>query len=198
VPQLVVDHRILPPGVRRGVEAFDREVDAALEHLRGNPVADRVFYGASALGDHSFVWLALGAWRGLRSRSHHRRAAAVRIGVGLGFESALVNGVVKSFFRRSRPNRVEHATRKLRTPRSSSFPSGHATSGFMAATLLTSGRPRQRLLWYGLAAVVASSRVHVRIHHASDVVAGAAVGVGLGVAAKRWWPLGNAERPNGH
>lgn len=188
MPQLVVDHRILPPGVRRGVEAFDREVDAALDRLRGNPVADRVFYGASALGDHSFVWLVLGAWRGLRSRSQHRRAAAVRIGFGLGFESALVNGVVKSFFRRSRPVHVGERPLWLRQPRTSSFPSGHATSAFTAAGLLAE-HDRRWPAYYALALVVATSRAYVRIHHASDVAVGVAVGVGLGRLIRRLSPL---------
>ena len=37
-------------------------------------------------------------------------------------------------------------------------------------------------LYYGVAAVVAGSRVYVKIHHPSDVVAGALLGVALG----RW------------
>jgi len=36
---------------------------------------------------------------------------------------------------------------------------------------------------------VAASRVYVRMHHASDVIAGAALGVALGVVARRVLPL---------
>ena len=43
-------------------------------------------------------------------------------------------------------------------------------------------------LYYGLAAVVASSRVYVKVHHASDVLAGAALGIGLGALGRRLWP----------
>jgi undecaprenyl-diphosphatase len=39
--------------------------------------------------------------------------------------------------------------------------------------------------YFGLAAVVASSRVYTRMHHASDVVAGALLGLALGQVAKR-------------
>jgi undecaprenyl-diphosphatase len=59
----------------------------------------------------------------------------------------------------------------------------------MAASLLADGRRRSAPLWYGIAAAVAASRVHVRIHHGSDVVAGAAIGLGLGAVARRVWPL---------
>ena len=44
-------------------------------------------------------------------------------------------------------------------------------------------------LYYTVAAVVAASRVHVRIHHASDVVAGAALGTAFGLVARRIYPL---------
>src|SRR4051794_38026670 len=83
------------------VSRFDQRVDRAFDHVRGNPVADRVFYAASALGDHGLIWLILGALRGLRSE--HDWQAAVRTGAGVGIESALVNLGVKSLFRRSRP-----------------------------------------------------------------------------------------------
>ena len=72
----------------------------------------------------------------------------------------------------------------MRRPSTSSFPSGHASSAFFAATLLIArdGR-RSAPLWLGLAGVVATSRAFVRIHHPSDVVAGAVVGLLLGQAA---------------
>jgi undecaprenyl-diphosphatase len=45
-------------------------------------------------------------------------------------------------------------------------------------------------VWFGLAAVIAASRVYVRMHHASDVIAGAALGVAMGAVARRVVPLG--------
>jgi undecaprenyl-diphosphatase len=54
--------------------------------------------------------------------------------------------------------------------------------------LLSEGDPALRPLYYGLAVVVALSRIHVRIHHASDVAAGAALGAVLGEIARRLMP----------
>ena len=153
--------------------------------MRGNPVTDRIFYGASELGDFSLVWFILGAVRGLRSeRDWH---AAVRVGVGLGVESALVNVVIKSFFRRRRPPTIVHRL-PLRQPRTSSFPSGHATSAFTAAALLSVGDPSWPL-YYAAATVVATSRVYVKIHHASDVVVGIGMGMVMGRIGRRLFPL---------
>jgi undecaprenyl-diphosphatase len=174
---------VLPGRLGDAVKAFDDAVDRQFDRLRGNPVADRVFYGASAVGDFSLIWQIASVAHALAGKERE----AVRLSAALGAESAFINLGVKSLFRRTRPVRTEHTTRKLRKPRSSSFPSGHATSGFMAATLLTAGRPRSRWFWFPLAAIVASSRVHVRIHHGSDVAAGALIGIGLGRLVRKIW-----------
>lgn len=188
---------VLPAPLARRVREFDQDVDAWFEQLRGHPVADRVLYGASAVGDFSLIWHLAGVARALGGR--HRERESLRLAVALGAESALINGVVKSWFRRTRPEHQPHQLRTLRRPKTSSFPSGHATSAFMAAALLGSGRrPAAKAGWYGVAALVAASRVHVKIHHASDVVAGAAIGVGMGAAVKRLWPLGNGRDPRGY
>ena len=178
---------VLPPGLRGVVRQFDLTVDRSFAGLRADPRTNKVMFAASALGDFSLLWHLIGTARALRSPADERQA--VRLGISLLAESVFINGVVKSFFRRERPEWEQERAHALRKPRSSSFPSGHATSGFMAATLLIDDRCRRIPLWYGLAGVVAASRVHVRIHHPSDVVAGSIIGVGLGALARRLWPL---------
>jgi undecaprenyl-diphosphatase len=174
-------------GLRRKIAKSARHFDLSVDHwfadnLRGRPMADRIFYSASALGDHGTIWLILAAIRGLRSDEGF--PAAIRAAAGVGIESALVNGPVKLLFRRERPELLGERPLPLRRPRTSSFPSGHATSAFCAAALLSDGDERWALLYYGLAVIVAWSRVHVRIHYASDVVAGMAIGALLGEVSK--------------
>src|SRR5262245_38976167 len=111
---------------RSVVMRLDQEAEALFDRLRGRPVADRLFYAASELGDFSVIWLLLGATRGLRGARHER--AAARLFAGAMIESVLVNGVVKSFFRRTRPPWEVERPHKLRRPLTSSFPSGHATA----------------------------------------------------------------------
>ena len=98
----------------------------------------------------------------------------------LGVESLVVNQGVKRLFRRERPTQTGDDRLPVRQPSTSAFPSGHASSAAFAAAVLTSwdGR-RSAPLWFGLAAVVGTSRAYVRIHHASDVVGGAVVGLAL-------------------
>jgi undecaprenyl-diphosphatase len=178
--------RALPDRWERRVEEFDRRIDKELDRLRDNPVLDRIFYAATELGDFSLIWHIAGVAKGLRS--DRDAADAVRIAAILGAESILVNGVIKSFFRRTRPDWEQERTYRIRRPRSSSFPSGHASSAFTAAAVLSQSERRLRPLWYATAGVVAVSRAHVRIHHASDVAGGIATGFVLGRLARRLWP----------
>lgn len=67
---------------------------------------------------------------------------------------------------------------RLLVPRSSgfSFPSGHAFNAFMTATIMTRFYNKD-WLWYALAALIAFSRVYIGVHYASDVLAGALIGM---------------------
>ena len=166
------------------VASFDQWAYDQLELLRGNPVADALFTNASHLGDFSVIWHIIGIARGLTSEQ--RANQAMVLSAVLGAESLMVNQGVKRLFRRTRPTETGDERFEIRKPSTSSFPSGHASSAFVAATLLTewSGR-RSAPLWFGLAAVVSISRVYVRIHHASDVVGGAVLGLALGALVRR-------------
>ena len=72
-----------------------------------------------------------------------------------------------------------------RTPTTTAFPSGHASAAaFAASTLIAWDGKRWAPWWVTVAAVVAVSRVYVRIHHASDVAGGAVVGAALAALAR--------------
>ncbi len=169
------------------MRSLDDLGEAVFERLRGNRLADRVFYSASEAGDFSLLWHTIGAGRALLPGG--RVSDAVRLSAMLGVESALVNGLLKSLVRRERPVDDVERPHHLRIPLTSSFPSGHASSAFMAASLLAERDRALGPLYAALAAVVALSRIHVRIHHGSDVVAGAALGVALGAIARRAWRI---------
>jgi len=161
------------------IESFDKWGDAELERLRGNPLTDTVFQAASDLGDFSGIWHLVSLGRTITGKSTARESLAM--GALIGAESLVVNQGVKRLFGRIRPTESGDPRFPVRRPSTSSFPSGHASAAFFAAALLTAATGRRMApVWYSTAAVVAVSRAYVRIHHPSDVVAGAAVGVVLG------------------
>jgi undecaprenyl-diphosphatase len=165
------------------VTAFDERIEKWLAPRRTETL-DHVMYGVSSAADHALIWLALGAARTVRTGNLRwgRRYLLALTG-----ESAVTN-TVKLAFRRVRPE--EHFSHdaplphKMRRPITSSFPSGHAVTAFTAAAVLSRGS-KLAPAYYVLASTIAASRVYTRIHHASDGVAGVALGVALGSVARR-------------
>jgi undecaprenyl-diphosphatase len=182
-----------PPPNRRGtrlatrVQALDDAVDAWVARRRG-PALDPLFYGVSSAADHGLLWLLLGSARAARRGDP---TIAIRLAADLGVESLLTNGPIKFAFGRVRPEHHlspdEPLPYGMHRPISSSFPSGHAATAFTAAMLLRDSP--WSLAYFALAALIASSRVYVKMHHASDVLVGAALGVTMGAIARRILPL---------
>jgi undecaprenyl-diphosphatase len=176
-----------------GAHPFDDAVERFAQRIR-SPLLDPVFFGLSSAADHGLLWFALGSLRAARKGDP---TIALRLAAALGVESGLTNGPIKLLFQRIRPVLAEPdepLPYGLHRPVTSSFPSGHATSGFTAASLLGQGR-RTQPLYYALAGLIAFSRVYVRLHHGSDVVAGAALGLGFGRVARRVAPLEPSGAP---
>ncbi len=171
-------------GAMRAVAAFDDRVDEAFGPLRGRAVADRVFYTATIVGEDGRIWLAIAALLALRPAS---RRKALRLLIWLGVETVLVNGPLKGSIGRTRPEFDGEHVHKIRLQNTSSFPSGHSASSATVATILSEGS-RLWPLWWAIALVIAASRVHVRDHHASDVVGGLAIGSAIGLAGRRLGP----------
>lgn len=165
------------------VRAFDDAVDGMLEPWRDHRAVAGVMTAATHAGEFSLIWHASSLVRGV---ARGRPDQIVALAIGIGAESLFVNQGLKRLFRRRRPTDDGDERFGIRTPLTSSFPSGHASAAAFAATTLIGwdGR-RWAPLWATMAATVAVSRPFVRIHHGSDIVGGVIVGVGLGMAARR-------------
>jgi undecaprenyl-diphosphatase len=171
--------------VNEAIERFDAACDGLVDRVR-SPILDHVAYGLGSACDHSLLWHTIGVVRAARSGNV---APVLRLSAALAVESAVTNLFVKSLFRRARPidparvpapagaGSAGPVLHGMRVPITSSFPSGHAASAFLAATWLH--EETGSASWYCLAAAVGASRVYVRMHHASDVIAGAALGYAL-------------------
>lgn len=175
------------------IDRFDERVDDFFDRFRGTEPTDRIIYALTELGDFGLIWVLLAFIRGLRSEEDGR--AAWRLMAVLAAESVIINGIVKTQFKRERPVIQEARPHRLRIPLSTSFPSGHSSTAMVAGVLLAqkSSTPTKVAL-FGLGGLVAVSRIHVRIHHASDVAGGLAVGLGLGAIARAVFPLYRRRR----
>jgi undecaprenyl-diphosphatase len=176
-----------------GVDRFDHKVNEFFDRFRGKEPTDRIIYALTELGDFGLIWVLLAFLRGLKSEEDAR--AAWRLTAILAAESVIINGIVKTQFKRERPVIQEPRPHRLRIPLSTSFPSGHSSTAMVAGVLLAqkSSTPTKVAI-FGLGGLVAVSRIHVRIHHASDVAGGLAVGLGLGAIARAVFPLYRRRR----
>jgi undecaprenyl-diphosphatase len=176
------------------VVAVDDAAQRLVLQLRGHHLIDRTVYLLSEAANHSAMWHSINAVDALVSGREGRRRAMRRSAI-IAAEQALVNGPIKFAVKRKRPVELESHPHRLRRPRTSSFPSGHASAGACAATLLTQDLGGA-LLWWPLAGVVGYSMIHVGVHHASDVIGGVLVGRALAAAAGLLWPARRSGRRN--
>jgi len=96
-------------------------------------------------------------------------------------DSAIVEGVLKSVTQRARP--ADGVERSEFFDGGSSFPSGHATGAWAVATVVANeyhDRLAVQLAAYGIASAVSVARFTGHKHYISDVVAGSALGWGIG------------------
>jgi undecaprenyl-diphosphatase len=168
------------------VRRFDQSADLLAKAGHGSPAIDRVLYTLSQAANHSMLWHSINAVDAITASPSRRRRALRRSAI-IAIEQAAINGPIKLIAKRERPEEKENHPHQLRSPQTSSFPSGHASAAACAATLLSHDLGMAPL-WWTLAAGVSWSRVHVGVHHASDVAAGLIAGRTIARTAQRFWP----------
>ena len=155
----------------------DLPLAEACRGLDGEPI-DRFLNRVEVLGEGRWYiapgfaaaivmyFIRAGSWR-----------APLCVALSVAISGILIN-ILKIGFGRYRPARffdsgqygfaffeLEAASR--------SFPSGHATTAFAAATVLSVLLPAYRVAWFSLAGLIAVARVVTGAHYLSDVFAGA-------------------------
>ena len=172
-------------GVRGGrLDDLDRRLGARLAAPRGAAV-DRLVGVGTDLGS---VYGLVGTCVALAATG--RREAAIDVAAAGGVAWCAAQAA-KPLVGRERPYQAGGAERLVAEPAGSSWPSGHtAVAAAMADTLAPRLAPGPRALVQAAAGAVACSRLYVGVHHPTDVVAGAGIGVlsarAARVVVRRW------------
>ena len=149
--------------------------------LRWSPLTV-LFVLASAWWVKGPIIVAAGALGDARAR--RRLPIAATCATTAVLAGSVLSTLLKELVDRLRPALADPAvTTLVTTPDSPSFPSGHATTSFAAAAAVGALHPRLRLPLLALAALVGFSRVYLGVHYWLDVLAGAALGIALGLLA---------------
>lgn len=151
---------------------FDDVVAAAIRRPLG-PRVDQVVGAATDLGSvYGLTGMAAALW------VTGRRRAAVDV-FGSGMTAWVVAQSAKPLLDRPRPYQEAEAERLVAEPAGSSWPSGHSAVAAAIATAAHDHGGGRVATATGVALVgfVAASRIYVGVHHATDPVAGAGIGV---------------------
>ncbi len=127
-------------------------------------------------GNNGAIWFALGLVLAIVDSSNRE---AWLFCAALGPAAIGINYAVKRVVRRPRPM-LEGLPPLGDAPSSLSFPSAHATSSFAVATAMARVEPLGALAFL-LAIAIALGRPYLGMHYPSDVLAGAVLGVAIGL-----------------
>lgn len=157
---------------------IDKKVTYLMQYKWKCKTLDVLMKAFTFLGDYCFIWIIFTI---LFYINGYRRYAYLMVATML-ITNAINNGLIKSLFRRKRPFEVyEDITIDIPEPYGSSFPSGHSATGFCCAVIVGHFDPVLGILAYAIAALVAFSRLYLRVHFFSDIVVGSIVGIACSI-----------------
>lgn len=170
--------------------AFDKSVFLWVEKVFDygiSAVLTPILVFLTNIGEDGLIWFALAII--LMCFKKTRKIGFTVVGT-LACVFVCNNLVLKNLFARVRPFNLE-AWRDwfvypelISRPNSFSFPSGHASSAFAAATALTSSKKARFILpAFPLAVAIAFSRIYVHVHYPTDILFGALFGVLCGLVS---------------
>jgi undecaprenyl-diphosphatase len=135
---------------------------------------DWFFIALSWIGRLGAVWIAIAFALALV----WRRPSILFMTIAADFTAELLCSLGKTLVPRHRPFETQ-----LGPPSTThSFPSGHSATSFACATVLSHCVPRLRVPFFVLATLIAVSRIYNGMHYPTDVLAGAVLGVLVGLA----------------
>lgn len=154
---------------------MDTAISEKLMEFR-NPLFDFIFKALGVLGDNMLIWFIIA----LGFLLYHKNKQFITTFIAGGASVFIINTIIKKIVKRERPYIADNNITALVSESSYSFPSGHSSSAFLAATILTFYFPKYRVWFFILAFLIAFSRVYVGVHYFSDVLVGAIEGIVIG------------------
>ena len=161
------------------LQAVDTFVFLQINQLPHWKLSDRFLTRLSWVMTSGTGWLLFLALATLVDRQRGWRATRA-VAPALWLATATVEHPIKKWFRRRRPFiYLIEAIIVGRKPGSYSFPSGHSAAAFAGALLLAREYPASARGFFGLASLVAFSRIYLGVHYPGDVLSGSLVGMVL-------------------
>lgn len=152
---------------------LDRSLTNFIFHLPHNLILNSFFGFFSITGMSLIIWLAIFTYLIFSEEKKHKEFIVFFL-TSLLISSFLANVVIKNILRRQRPFLKQSVSTEY--PSDFSFPSGHATASFAAATILAYFDRKRKKLFYLVAILISFSRIYLGYHYFFDVIFGAFLG----------------------
>ena len=153
-----------------------------------HPVLDEMMQFVSSLGNKGMIWIGIGILLLLLGvKNKKRRNGGLLVLLSLAVNFLACNVILKPLVDRTRPYYVLDYTPLIPPVGDPSFPSGHTSASFAAATAIYAINRKWGLAAYLRAAVMGCSRLYLGVHFPTDVLAGALVGTAAALAVVRLW-----------
>lgn len=144
-----------------------------------NQFLDKLMIAATILGDKGAIWICISFILIMNKKT---RTIGIITLFSLVLSTILGEGIIKHLVQRTRPY-INFPTIKLLIKETTyySFPSGHATSSFAAAYVLGKYLKRYAIIFWLMAGLISVSRIYLFMHYPSDIIAGIALGLTVGI-----------------
>lgn len=131
------------------------------------------------LGDAGFIWIIIGLLFLIKPQT--RKVGFLIFGAMI-LTAVLGEVVLKNIFQRPRPY-AHFPSINLLVDQSTpySFPSGHTSSSFAVAYVVSRFLPRLRVFIWPLAILVTFSRLYLFMHYPTDILGGILLGLSCGL-----------------
>lgn len=157
------------------IQNLDNSILLYIKNNMHGHIMDKAMVVITSLGDKGLIWIIIAAL--LIINKKYRKIGFMAL-AALILATILGEGILKHLVQRVRPSAdISAANLLIPKPLSYSFPSGHTTSSFAVAGVLAKYFKDYALELFGLASLIAFSRLYLYVHYPTDVLAGIILGL---------------------
>lgn len=157
------------------MQEFELEILDFIKYHIKNGFLDTVMPIVTMCGNLGIFWVAVALV--ISAKAKYRKCSITML-IGLIAGVLIGNLLIKNAVHRDRPCWIIDIQNMLiDNPQDFSFPSGHTLSSFCAASILFYYDKRLGIPSFGVAILIAFSRMYLYVHFPTDIIGGALLGI---------------------
>jgi undecaprenyl-diphosphatase len=152
----------------RRINIFDNYILFAIKKYMQNKYLDKLMPIITSMGNLGAIWIMMAV---VLILDKPYRLIGNMVILTIIISTIVGEGIVKHIVRRVRPcNNENNVSLLISKPISYSFPSGHTVSSFAVAEVLSMYFSQYKLIFIGIAFLIALSRLYLYVHYPTDVI----------------------------